>query len=187
MLTHNDLRKGTRFILDGQPYEVLDFFPIKKAQGRAIVQTKIKNILTGGIIEKNFHQGDVFEEAEISKMEIKFLYTNKGKYFFCEKDNPSNRFDLSNEQIGDAIKFLKPNELVDGIVFDGKIINVNMPVKVQLKVIEAPPGIRGDRAQGGTKTVKLETGAEINVPLFIEEGDVIEINTDTSQYVKRVE
>lgn len=186
MLNHNDLRKGTRFLMDSQPYEVLDFFPIKKAQGRAIVQTKIKNMLTGAMVEKNFHQGDMFEEAELSKIDIKFLYNHKDKYVFCEKDNPSKRFELAKGQIGEGAKYLKSNEIVEGLVFDEKIINISLPVKVQLKVIEAPPGIKGERAQAGTKSVKLETNAEINVPLFIEEGDVIEINTETNEYVRRI-
>lgn len=186
MLNHNDLRKGTRFLMDGQPYEVLDFFPIKKAQGRAIVQTKIKNLLTGAMVEKNFHQGDSFEEAELTKIEIKFLYSHKEKYVFCEKNNPSKRFELSKEQIGETAKYLKNNELVEGLVFEEKIISVLLPVKVQLKVIEAPPGIKGERAQAGTKSVKLETNTEINVPLFVEEGDVIEINTETNEYVRRI-
>lgn len=186
MLTHNDLKKGVMFLMDGQPYEVLDFFPIKKAQGRAIVQTRIKNMITGSVVERNFHQGDSFEEAELNKIEIKFLYGHREKYVFCEKDNPSKRFELTKEQIGDNAKYLKNNTLVEGLVFEERIISISLPVKVQLKVVEAPPGIKGERAQAGTKTVKLETGAEINVPLFIEEGDIIEINTETNEYVKRI-
>jgi len=186
MLSHNDLKKGVRFIMDGQPYEVLDFFPIKKAQGRAIVQTKIKNLLNGAMVEKNFHQGDSFEEAELNKIEIKFLYNHKEKYVFCEGNNPSKRFELLKEQIGENAKYLKSNEIVEGLVFNEKIISVLLPVKVQLKVTDAPPGIKGERAQAGTKTVKLETNAEINVPLFVEEGDIIEINTDTNEYVRRM-
>lgn len=187
MLTHNDLKKGVHFILDNQPYEVLEFFPIKKAQGRAIVQTKIKNLITGAVFEKNFHQGDTFQEAEIEKIEIKFLYSHRDKFVFCEKENSSKRFELSKEKIGEPAKFLKQNEMVQGIVFKGDIINVSLPIKVCLKVIQAPPSFSGNTAQRGTKVVKLETGAEINTPLFIEEGDIIEINTQTGEYVRRVE
>mgnify|MGYP000866135906 FL=1 len=187
MLTHHDLRKGVKFIFENEPYEVLEFFPIKKAQGRAIVQTKIKNLITGNVIEKNFHQGDVFKEAEVEKIKAKFLYSHRDKYVFCEESNPKNRFELTKEQIGESAKFLKPNQIVEGIVFEGKIININLPIKVQLKVVQSPPGIKGDRAQGGVKTVILETGAEINVPLFINENDIIEINTETGEYVKRVD
>lgn len=187
MLSHNDLRKGVMFLMDGQPYQVLDFFPVKMQQRRSVAQTKIKNLITGVVIEKNFHQGDVFEEADIAQIDIKFLYNHRDKYVFCDNTNPSKRFELTREQIGSNANILKPNEILRGITFNGDIINIALPIKVQLKVTESAPGVRGDRAQGGTKSVKVETGADINVPLFIEEGDVIEINTDTNEYVRRVE
>lgn len=186
MLSHSDLRRGTRFILDGEPYEVLEFNPVKKARGKAVVQTKIKNLITGGMLEKSFHQGDAFEEAELEKIEIKFLYSHRDKLFFSKLNNPKDRFELSEEQIGESAKYLKPNEILEGIVFKGEIINASLPIKVQLKVIEAPPGVIGDRAQSGNKLVRLESGAEINAPLFVKEGDVIEINTETGEYVRRV-
>ncbi len=173
--------------MDGQPFEVLDSSPIKKAQGRAIIQTRIKNLISGAIFERNFHQGDVFEEAEIEKVEIKFLYNHRDKFVFCEKENPGKRFELPKEKLGEAVRFLKPNEVVEGIIFNEEITNISLPIKVQLKVTEAPPGVMGDSAQGATKAVKLESGAEINVPLFIKEGDILEINTETGQYGRRVE
>ena len=187
MLAHTDLKKGVRFILNSEPYEVLESSFVFKGRGSSIVQTKIKNLTTGNVISRTFHPGEEFEEAEIEKIKAKFLYSHRDKFFFCEEKNLSFRFDLPKEVIGKSSVFLKPNEIVEAIQFEGKIININLPIKVQLKVIEAPPGIKGDRAQGGTKTVTLETGAKINVPLFIEEGDVIEANTETGQYVKRVE
>jgi len=187
MLTHTDLKKGAKIILDGQPYEVLEAAPMKKAQRRVVIQTKIKNLITGNVFERNFHQGDVFETAEIEKFEAKFLYFHKDSYFFCEKDNPAKRFDLERELLGEAVRFLKPNQIVEGVQLGNKIINISLPIKIQLKVIEAPPGIKGDRAQGGTKIVTLETGAKINVPLFIEERNIIEVNTETGEYVKRIE
>lgn len=187
MLAHTDLRPGTRFILDGQPYEVLTSMAMKMAQRRPVIQTKIKNLLTGNVLERNFQQGDIFDEAELTKIGVKFLYSNKGNSFFCEAGDPAKRFSLPDAKIGDGARFLKPNEVIDGIVFDEKIINVAVPVKVQLKVKQSPPGIKGDRAQGGTKAVTLENGTEINAPLFIEEGDIIEINTELGEYVKRVE
>jgi elongation factor P len=187
MLTHNDLKKGVRFILDDEPYEVLESNPMKKAQRQLIIQAKIKNLLNGNVLSQNFHQGDTFEEAEVVKFKAKFLYSHRGKYFFCYEENPGNRFDLSEEQIGQSAKFLKPNQIVEGLTFEDKIINISLPIKVQLKVVEAPPGTRGERAQPGNKIVVLETGAQINAPLFIEQDDVIEINTESGEYVKRVE
>src|SRR5581483_1576649 len=184
MLTHTDLRKGTRFIYEGQPWEVIDALLVKMAQRRPVVQTKIRNLINGSVQERNFQQGDVFEEAELVRKTIKFLYSNKGQYFFCEENDPSKRFFFTEEQLGKQAKFFKPNSLVEGIVFGDNMINVVSPIKVQLKVKEAPPGIKGDRAQGGTKGVILESGAEIQVPLFIEEGDVIEVNTELGEYVK---
>ncbi len=186
MLTHTDLKKGTQFIYEGQPWEVLDSLHVKMAQRRPVVQTKIKNLLNGSVQEKTFQQGDMFEEAELVKKNIKFLYSNKGQYFFCEENDPSKRFSFKEDQLGPQAKFFKPNSLVEGIIFNENIITVKAPIKVTLKIKESPPGIKGDRAQGGTKEAILESGAVIQVPLFIEEGDVIEINTETGEYVKRV-
>lgn len=185
MLTHTDLKKGTQFIYEGQPWQVLEYAHLKMAQRRPVVQTKIKNLINGAVQERNFQQGDIFNEAELIKKNIKFLYSNKGQYFFCDEKDPSKRFSFTEDQIGSQAKFFKPNSLVVGLLFQDKIINVSAPIKVELRVKEAPPGIKGDRAQGGTKEVILESGATIQAPLFIEEGDIIEINTELGQYVKR--
>lgn len=187
MLTHTDLKRGVRIILDGQPCEILEANSMKKAQRRPVVQTKIKNMITGNVLERNFQQGNVFEEAEIIKLKAKFLYSHRERYFFCEENDPSKRFDLSAAQIGEQVKFLKPNQPIEALIFEEKIISILLPIKIHLKVAEAPPGVQGDRAQGGTKTVALETGATADVPLFVEEGDVIEINTETGAYTRRVE
>jgi len=186
MLSHTDLKKGTQFIYEGSPWQVLDSLHVKMAQRRPVVQTKIKNLINGSVQEKTFQQGDVFKEAELVKKNIKFLYSNRGEYWFCEENDPSKRFSFTEDKLGEQAKFFKPNSLVEGILFNDEIITVIAPIKVQLKVKEAPPGIKGDRAQGGTKEVTLESGAVIQVPLFIEEGDVIEINTELGEYVKRV-
>jgi elongation factor P len=187
MLSYFDLRKGTKFILEEQPYEVLDFQQIYKAQDMVVARTKIKNLITGKVLEKTFHQGDNFEEAELEKIEVKFVYSNRGKFCFSKAADPAKRFELTEEQIGDGSKFLKSNQLLTSIKFQEKIINIILPIKVQLKVTEAPPGVRGERAQSGTKPVTLETGAIINAPLFIEIDDIIEVNTETGEYVRRVE
>jgi len=186
-LPYSELKKGVKIILDGQPYEIIEATFLFKGRGHSVLQTKLKNLIAGNIISKTFHPSDTFEEAELSKLEVKFLYSHRDRFFFCEEDNSTNRFDLTLEQIGEQGKFLKPNQILIGIKFQGKIINVTLPIKVQLKVIEAPPGVKRGRAEPGTKIVTLETGAKINTPLFIEEGDIIEINTETGEYVKRVE
>lgn len=186
MLSHTDLKKGVQFIYEGQPWEVLEADMMKMAQRRPVIQTKIRNLIDGRVQEKNFQQGDVFDEADLQKKDIKFIYQSKGQYFFCEINDPSKRFSFTESQIGTQAKFLRPNEIVTGIVFDEKIITFKLPIKVQLKVKESAAGIKGDRAQSGTKSAILESGAEIQVPLFVEEGDTIEVNTETGTYVKRV-
>ncbi|OGZ79363.1 MAG: hypothetical protein A2528_01010 [Candidatus Staskawiczbacteria bacterium RIFOXYD2_FULL_37_9] len=186
MLSHTDLKPGVQFIYEGQPWEVLTADMMKMAQRRPVIQSKIKNLIDGRVQEKNFQQGDIFEEADLEKKEIKFLYQTKGQYFFCEINDPSKRFFFTEAQIGSQAKFLRPNEIVIGIVFEEKIITFKLPIKVNLKIKETPPGVKGDRAQGGTKEAILESGATIQVPLFIEEGDTIEVNTETGTYVKRV-
>ena len=107
MIDHTELRKGIRIIIDGQPYEILESMPMKKAQRRVVIQTKIKNLINGNVYDRNFHQGDVFEEAELNKFQAKFLYFHRERYFFCETENPSKRFDLGKEQLGEIKKFLK--------------------------------------------------------------------------------
>ncbi|KKQ23045.1 MAG: hypothetical protein A3G45_01605 [Candidatus Staskawiczbacteria bacterium RIFCSPLOWO2_12_FULL_37_15] len=186
MLTHTDLKKGVQFIYEDQPWEVLDAQLLKMAQRRPVVQSKIKNLSDGRVQEKNFQQGDIFKETELEKKDIKFLYQSKGQYFFCEINDPSKRFFFTEAQIGNQAKYLRPNEIVTGIVFDGKIINFKLPIKIQIKIKESAPGVKGDRAQGGTKSATLESGAKIQVPLFVEEGDTIEVNTETEEYVRRI-
>ena len=187
MISYSEIKKGERIIIDSFPYEVIQTSWMFKGRGHSVLQAKIKNLKTGEAISKTFHPSDSFEEAEISKITCKFLYGHRDNYFFSEEDNPGKRFSLTKEQISHMINFLKPNEIVDGIVFNNEIINISLPIKVQLKVKEAPPGLKGDRAQGGNKLVVLETGGEINVPLFVKEGDIIEINTESGEYVRRIE
>lgn len=186
-IPYSELRKGKQIILNNEPYEIIEASSMFKARGHSVLQAKLKNLITGKMISQTFHPSDTFKEVELSKIKAKFLYSHRDKFFFCEKDNPKNRFDLTKEQIGLTIKFLKPNQIVKGIIFGGEVINISLPIKIQLKVKQAPPGIKGDRAQAGNKTVVLETGAEINVPLFIEQSDIIEINTEKGEYVRRIE
>ena len=186
MFDHTGLRKGVQFMLDGAPYEVMEANSMKKAQRRVVIQTKLRNLLSGSVLERNFHQGEMFEEAELVKMDAVFLYAHRDTYVFCERENKANRFELKKNVLGDAAQFLKQNQEVTAIQFEGKITSVVLPIKVVLKVAEAPPGIKGDRAQGGTKAVVLETGVIIQAPLFIAPGDEIEINTVQGEYVRRV-
>lgn len=187
MLSMNDLRKGVFFIFDGQPYEVLSSQHLKMQQRRPVMQTRIKNLFSGKIVERNFQQSDNFEEADIRKKQVKFLYSHRGEHWFSEIDDSAKRFQLGDEIIGGSGKFLKPNTVITALLFNNDIINIELPVKIDFKVIEAPPSTRGNTAQGGTKQVKIETGAMVNVPLFVEEGDIVRINTETGEYAERVE
>lgn len=200
----NELRPKTFLIYESQPYVVLETHHLKMQQRRPTVQVKMRNVINGKILERNFAQSDVFEEADIEHAKVKFLYNHKNQYWFSYlgvgsrdgalarpgnsvENEPSKRFLLTEELIGEATKFLKPNTVLDAIEYNGNIINIELPVKMEFKVLEAPPAIRGDTAQGGVKQVKIETGAYLNVPLFINQDDIIVINTQTGEYVERAE
>lgn len=172
--------------MNDQPYQIVEALPSFKGRGHSVLQTKLKNLITGNVIAKTIHPRDGFEEADIEKEKAKFIYASREKFVFSKIDDASKRFELSEEQVGDSAKFLKPDQEVMTILFDSQIVSVELPIKVELKVIEVTPGVKGDRAQGGTKLIVLETGAQINAPLFIEEGDVIELNTQRGEYVRRV-
>ncbi len=184
---YSDLRVGITFVYEGQPYEVLEYSFVRMQQRKAVAQVKMKNLINGKVISRNFHQNESFEEVEIVREPVKFLYQNRGQYWFCAKDNPANRFFLTEEVVGTVGQFLKPNTEVLALKFNEKIINIKPPIKVDLKVKDAPPGIRGDTAQGGTKVAELETGAKVAVPLFVNVDDLIRVNTETGEYVERVE
>ena len=187
MIGPNDLKPGVYFIYEGQPYEVMESHHLKMQQRRPVVQTKMRNLLNGKLLERNMQQSDFFEEANIEKFEVKFLYGHRGEYWFSESANRSVRFKLDDNIIGDTTRFLKPNTLIEAVTFNSDVINIQLPIKMEFKVIEAPPAIRGNTAQGGVKQVTIETGAVINAPLFINQGDIIRINTKTGEYVERAD
>jgi elongation factor P len=187
MLSYTELTKGILFIMDGQPWEVLESHFLRMQQRKAVVQTKIRNLISGKIVDRSFQASDEFEEAEVEKKPAIFIYENKGQYWFNEEGNPKNRFFLTAEVLGEGRRFLRPNTRVETVVFNDKVINVKLPVKMDFEVIEAPPAIRGNTAQGGTKVVTIEGGTKISTPLFVNQGDIIRINTETGDYVERVE
>lgn len=186
MLSYTDLTPGTQFIMDGEPYEVVDYAFVRMQQRKPSVQTKIRNLISGKVVAKTFQPSDTVKEADIEREAIKFIYAHRGEYFFQRLDNPKDRFNLPEALLGESSKYLKPNLEVTAYKFDDKIINVKVPVKVDYLVKDAPPGFKGNTAQGGSKSVTLENGMTINVPLFIESGDVVKINTETGEYTERV-
>ena len=187
MLTYNELKVGTIFTLDGEPYEVLEYEFLRMQQRKPVAKTKILNLLNGKIVERNFHQNENFEEAEIDRVPVKYLYNHKDQFWFSAKDNPANRFMLKEATLGSKSQFMKPNTEVTALKWGEKIISIQIPIKIDLKIKEAPPGIKGDTAQGGSKVAILETGAKVDVPLFVNTGDIIRINSETGKYVERME
>jgi len=186
MLEYNEIKPRKYIVLEGTPYECLSSHVFRKQQRKPVNDTKLRNLITGKVAEISFHQSEKVEEAELDTRSVKFLFTNKGEYWFCEPSDPSKRFKLDADVIGNSGKFLKTNLLADLLEFQGKLLGVKLPIKVELKVTEAPPAIKGNTAQGGSKVVVLETGATINAPIFVNEGDTIVVNTETQEYVERV-
>lgn len=187
MLSYSELRKGTVFVLDGEPYVVQEYEFLRMQQRKPVAKTVVKNLVNGKVLERTFHYGDNFEEAEIEKKPLKYLYNNRGEYWFAEPKDPSKRSSFKEEMIGAPAKFLKANTEVIAMIFNDKVIGIEVPVKVDLVVKEAPPNIRGNTAQGGTKAITLETGAIVQAPLFIETGDIVRVNTQTGEYYERME
>ncbi len=186
-LKHTELKKGKVIILKGDPFEVLKYSHSVKGRGRSVVQVQLKNLRTGNSVQKTFHAGEEVEEAEIEKEKAVFIYSNRGKSVFHKEGDRSSRFELTDEQIGEKSEYLTEGTSVEVVLFDDKIIGVDLPIKMNFTVKESPPGLKGDRVEGGTKTVTIETGKKINTPIFIKEGDVIEVNTETGEYARRVE
>jgi elongation factor P len=186
MLEYNEIKPRKYIIFNGEPYEVLDSHVFRKQMRKPVNATKLKNLMTGKVVENSFHQSEKVEEAELVPKKVKFLYTNKGEHWFCDATNPKDRFQVSGDILGESIKYIKVNSEVDLMTFEDKVFGVDLPVKVELKVTEASPAVKGNTVQGGSKIVVLETGATVNVPMFVNEGEVIRINTTTGEYVERV-
>ncbi len=185
MLKHNEIKRGSIINIKGDPYEVTKAAPMVKGRGKSVNQTQLKNLRNGSVLQKTFHPGESVEEAEVEKKDLVFGYRKKDEFIFHEKDKPQSRMQIEGSILGGKQYYLKEKELVTAVVFEEDVIGINLPVKMLLKVKEAPPGVKGDRAEGGTKLVTLETGKKINVPLFIKEGDVVEINTESEEYIRR--
>lgn len=186
MLEYNEVVERKYIVYEGAPYEVLHSHVFRKQQRKPVNAVKMKNLITGKVAEVSFHVSDKVEEADMSTRDIKYLYNNKNAYWFCEANDPSKRFELPEAVLGKGIQFLKTNSIVPALIFDEKIIGIKMPIKADLKVTEAFPAVKGDTAKGGSKIVKVETGATVTTPMFIKEGDILRINTETGEYTDRV-
>jgi len=191
MLEYSEVVERKYIIFNGEPYEVLTSHVFRKQQRKPVNATKLRNMITGKITEQSFHQSEKIEEADITTKEAKFLYKNKGEFWFVDPKDASKRFKIEETLIGPQAKFLKPNSIADVLVFtaddeeEGMMIGTKLPIKVELKVVDAPPAMKGDTATGGSKQITLETGAIINAPLFVNESDTVIVNTETGEYVER--
>lgn len=189
ILEYNEIKTGKIIIHNDEPYEVLDYHIARTQQRKPQNQVKMRSLINGRAVNETFHVSDKAHEADISKKEIKFLYTNKGEYWFCNPEDQKSRFKIEENILGNSVKFLKENENISALLWEDdneeKIINIELPVKMEFIVKEAPPSIKGNSANSGNKPVVLENGTTVNVPLFIEAGQKIRINTLTGEYSER--
>ncbi|MCF6096676.1 elongation factor P [Thermovorax subterraneus] len=185
MISTNDLRPGVTVEIDGEVYMVIDFQHVKPGKGAAFVRTKIKNVKTGQVFERNFRAGEKLNRAIVERKTMQYLYHASDTYYFMDTKT-YEQIPLTKEQLGDAILYLKENLEVVVMFYEGVPIGVELPTFVELTVIDTEPGFKGDTATGGSKPATLETGAVIQVPLFIEKGDVVRVDTRTGEYLSRV-
>lgn len=184
MISSNDFRNGVSIDLDGEAFVVVDFQHVKPGKGSAFVRTKLKNVRTGGVVERTFAAGEKVPKAHLERKQMQYLY-NDGDYVFMD-NNTYDQMTLTADQIGPKLKYLKENMDLYILFFKGAILGVDFPPQVELTITETEPGIKGDTATGGTKPATTETGAIIKVPFFINEGDVVRVNTETGEYIERV-
>lgn len=187
MLSYNELKPGVVFIWNGDPYQVLEANFLRMQQRKPVMQTRIKNLKNGKVMENNFHYSDSFAEAEMERKPVKFIYSRRDEYWFHEAGDPAKRFSLPAATMGTQGQFLKDGTEVTATVFNDDIIGIELPIKLDLEVTETPPQIKGATQSGGNKPATLETGAKVNVPMFISVGDIVRVNTQTGEYVERAE
>lgn len=187
MLAYNEVRPGHIIEFEHSIYEVLEANFLRMQQRKPVMKVKLKDVITGKVKETSFQGSDELQEAEIGRMQVRFLYENRGQYWFDEVGNLKNRFFLTAEQLGVTAQFLKNNVETTALMWNEKLIRIQLPIKMDFAITECPPAIKGDTASGGSKQVTIETGAKVNVPFFIGEGDIIRVNTETGEYVERVQ
>lgn len=184
MVVAGDIRKGTTFELDSQVYTVVEFMHVKPGKGAAFVRTKLKNVITGGVIERTFNPSEKLESATIETREMQYSYTDGEFYYFMDNET-YEQIPLSEEKVGDALKYMKEEMPMTIRFYKGEAFSVQPPNFVVLEVTHTEPGVKGDTATSGTKPATVETGATIQVPLFVNEGDKIRIDTRSDEYMER--
>jgi len=184
MLQITDLKNGTKVSIDDQPYVVLSYQHHKMGRGGAIVKTKLKNLITSATVDKTFQGADKIEEANLTTREATFLYSEKDQFYFMDKTS-FEQFFLNRSQLGNFVNYLVDGTTISVLYYNDQPINIELPIKMDFAVIEAPPGVKGNTASGATKSVKIETGVNVSVPLFVNVGDRIRIDTRSGQYLER--
>ncbi|NLV17300.1 MAG: elongation factor P [Syntrophomonadaceae bacterium] len=184
MISVNDFKTGVTVELDGMVWQVVEFQHVKPGKGAAFVRSKLRNVKTGASVEKTFRGGEKVPRARLDKSEMQYLYGGGNEYFFMD-NSTYEQVAISPEQLGDGLKWLKENMNIQVVMFRGEIIGLELPNFVELEVVDTEPGIKGDTASGATKQATLETGAKVQVPLFVNVGDVLRIDTRTGQYMER--
>ena len=185
MISAGDFRNGVTIELEGNIYQIIEFQHVKPGKGAAFVRTKYKNIITGAVLEKSFRPTEKFPAARIERVDMQYLY-NDGELFYFMDNTSYEQIGLNQDAIGDALKFVKENEMVKVCSHNGNVFAIEPPLFVELEITETEPGFKGDTAQGATKPATVETGAVVNVPLFVDQGDKIKIDTRTGEYLSRV-
>lgn len=185
MISTVDFRNGTRLLVDGEPFYIVEFQHVKPGKGGAFVRTKLKSYLTGNVLDRTFRSGERFEEPDLEEREMQFLYATGDAYTFMDTET-YEQLTFEKQTLGENVDLLKENMIVKILIYEHRPIAVELPNFIELKVIDAEPGVRGDTASGGTKPAIVETGATIKVPLYLEVGTVIKIDTRTRSYVERV-
>jgi elongation factor P len=186
ILSYNEILPKCIINYNNEPYEVLSAHIFRMQQRKPVNQTKLRQLVGGKVLEIAFHQNETVTEADIGNMQAQYLYTNKGESWFAEEGNAKNRFSFPEDVVHDKVQWLTQNSTVEVLTYEEKPMTIKIPVKVELEVKDAPPAVKGNTVSGGNKLVELSTGAKVNVPLFINTGDIIRINTDTGEYTERV-
>lgn len=185
MISTNDFKTGVTVEIDGEVWQVIEFQHVKPGKGSAFVRSKLRNLETGAVVERTFRAGEKLRRAHLDRREVQYLYSSGDEYVFMDTET-YEQLSLTEEQLGDGKLYLVENMNIYVVSHEGRLIGVEMPNSVELKVVETDPGLRGDTASGGTKPARLETGLVVQVPLFIEEGDVVRVDTRTGLYIERV-
>ncbi len=187
VLSYNEILPKTIINYNSEPYEVLSAHIFRMQQRKPVNQTKLRHLVSGKVVEISFHQNETVTEADVDTIQALYLYTARGESWFAEEGNAKNRFSFPENIVRDRVQWLAPNCAVDVLTYEEKPMTIRIPIKVDLEVRDAPPTVKGNTVSGGTKLVELATGARVDVPLFINTGDIVRINTDTGAYTERVE